>query len=185
MAEIGILHERKSAVLLGYAKLYNCVYFVETGTAYGEMTQIMQGKFRHIFTIELGAEFHERAKNMFSADPGITVLLGDSGKVLKSVMPRLDAPALFWLDAHYSGGATSKGDQETPILDELESILAVPSHGHVIVIDDLSQFMWNPEYPRIETLRVFIETRCLQAEINILHSEGMIVVKLPGNDNHA
>ena len=35
---------------------------------------------------------------------------------------QLDGPALFWLDGHYSGGDTAKGELDTPVSAELESI---------------------------------------------------------------
>mgnify|MGYP001369983704 CR=1 FL=1 len=42
--------------------------------------------------------------------------------MLKNIIKNIDKPALFWLDGHYSGGVTGMGDNETPILEELEQI---------------------------------------------------------------
>lgn len=184
MGKFGYLHDLKEAMILKQAAEYGCKVFVETGTLYGEMVEMMLDQFDCIFSIELSQEFAERAKNMFADHSHVTILQGDSGKVLKEVLPQLNGPTLFWLDAHYSGGATVMGDKETPILEELEAILAVPSLGHVIIIDDLQQFMFNPAYPGIDVLRQFIEIRCPEAEFEVLGDPGMILVFLPRGDNN-
>ena len=62
-------------------------------------------------------------------------------------------PALFWLDGHYSGGATAKGDAGTPISLELEAILASPIKNHVVLIDDTRCcFAGMNGYPCIDEL---------------------------------
>jgi len=61
---------------------------------------------------------------------------------------------LFWLDAHWSGGSTAKGELETPIMQEIECILAHPlSARHVLLIDDARCFVGQNDYPSLETLR--------------------------------
>jgi hypothetical protein len=47
----------------------------------------------------------------------ITVLQGDSGNVITRVMQEVFQPVLFWLDAHYSGGITARGELDSPIFD--------------------------------------------------------------------
>ena len=48
--------------------------------------------------------------------------------------------ALFWLDAHYSGGDTAKGQSNTPVMSELEAILAYSRRNDIILVDDLRYF---------------------------------------------
>jgi hypothetical protein len=70
---------------------------------------------------------------------------------MASLVPRLQKPALFWLDGHYSGGATAKGDKECPVLEELDAIFRSP-HNHVIYIDDARLFTGNDDYPSLDEL---------------------------------
>lgn len=60
---------------------------------------------------------------------------------------------LFWLDAHYSRGDTARGEEETPILKELELIGAHPVRGHLLLIDDARCFGVDEGYPSIERMR--------------------------------
>ena len=82
-------------------------------------------------------------------------------------MARLDRPALFWLDGHYSAGITARGDRDTPVLDELRHILSAQEARHVIVIDDAREFGVDPGYPTAEELTAFIRSMRPSARINI------------------
>src|ERR1700682_2968118 len=44
-------------------------------------------------------------------------------------------PALFWLDAHWSGRVTARGKDDSPIIPELRAILRSAPSGSVILID--------------------------------------------------
>jgi hypothetical protein len=87
-------------------------------------------------------------------------------------MKKLDQPALFWLDGHYSSGETAKGDKDTPIYEELKHILNFPGQGHVIVIDDARCFGNAPDYPDIEELSGFVRSRW--PEVNIVVQDDSI-----------
>ena len=80
---------------------------------------------------------------------------GDSGNVLNQLVPELNSAALFWLDGHYSGGQTAKGEKECPIYEELKSILA-SSLEHIVLIDDARLFIGQHDYPTIEELKDFV-----------------------------
>ena len=84
---------------------------------------------------------------------------GDSGKVLPSVLARLTEPALFWLDAHYSGPGTARASRDTPIVDEISAILAHPVPGHVALIDDARGFGALRDYPTLAALEDFVRER--------------------------
>ncbi len=47
---------------------------------------------------------------------------------------RANIPALFWLDAHHSGGVTANAGYD-PIFEELKSIYMHPIKRHVIPVD--------------------------------------------------
>jgi hypothetical protein len=61
--------------------------------------------------------------------------LGDSKKVLPELLSKIDEPVTIFLDAHYSGGSTAFGEEEVPLLYELE-ILKKRKHNDIIIIDD-------------------------------------------------
>ncbi len=77
---------------------------VENGTYFGDTIGTLQGHFEKIISIELSKYLFEQAKFLFSHFPPVNFLCGDSGKILKSLLPTLDQPILFGLDAYCSGG---------------------------------------------------------------------------------
>ena len=81
---------------------------------------------------------------------------GDSSKVLPELLDKIKKPCLFWLDGHYSGGITGKGDLNTPILNELKSIFSHQIKDHVILIDDARCFTGEEDYPTIKALKEFV-----------------------------
>jgi hypothetical protein len=68
--------------------------------------------------------------------------------LLSKLVPKLDEPALFWLDGHYSGQNTYGKDDECPILDELNTFHAT-SVEHFLMIDDARLFLAPPPYPHV------------------------------------
>jgi hypothetical protein len=118
-----------------YAGEFGLRTFVETGTFVGDTTAAVARSFDRCFTIELSDDLHARAVKRFSAQPHIVCVHGDSGAAINDILSRIDQPALFWLDAHYSGGITADAGYD-PILKELSSIFAHSSNGHVVLVDD-------------------------------------------------
>ena len=82
-------------------------------------------------------------------------------------MPRIDKPAVFWLDGHYSAGFTARGEKDSPILEELEHILAAPNRGHVILIDDARCFGHAESYPPIDELDWFVNQRTDRFDMHV------------------
>jgi len=66
---------------------------------------------------------------------------------------------LFWLDAHYSRGITARGNRDTPIWQELQTILSHPVKRHVVLIDDARCFNGTNDYPTIEEIRDLLVKR--------------------------
>ncbi len=149
-------HIVKQATLLELALRHDCRVLVETGTYRGDMVDAMKRRFDAIYSIELGEKLHRDAVRKFRDYAHIHLIHGDSGTELGRLMQRLDRRALFWLDGHYSGGVTAKGEKHTPIFDELDHVLRAPDLGHVIVIDDARKFGKHPEYPTLEELAEFV-----------------------------
>jgi hypothetical protein len=150
-------HFVKQAVIRAYAKRYGTTVLVETGTYMGDMIAAMEGDFASIYSIELSHELYQNARRRFAASPHVKLIHGDSAKALRSILPLLSGPALFWLDGHWSGGVTAHGEKETPIAEELDQLLDATDLGHVILIDDARCFGVEKTYPTIDDLR----RRCL------------------------
>lgn len=165
-------HIVKQRTLQTYSKRYGLKVLVETGTYYGEMVEAMKDVFDHIYSIELSKELYEQARERFKAAKHIELIHGDSGVELRNLISKIDQPALFWLDGHYSDGVTAKGDKDTPIYEELHHILDAPDRGHIIIIDDARCFGTYPAYPRIEELTDFIKSK--RTNVNIIVQDDSI-----------
>lgn len=147
----------KQRTIKDFAKKFGLKVFVETGTYRGNMVEAMKPYFNQIYSIELGWELYEKARERFDGDRRIKIVHGDSGIELWKVLDSLDQPALFWLDGHYSDGVTARGNKDTPIIEELVSIFNSQQRGHVIIIDDARLFGTDPAYPSIDDLSKFVK----------------------------
>jgi hypothetical protein len=152
-------HVLKQRTLEHYAKAFSLQILIETGTYQGDMVEAMKDAFNKIYSIELKRELYERATKRFDRNDHISIIHGDSGKVLREVLAKINEPCLFWLDGHYSAGITAKGELDTPINEELNHILNHPVEGHVILIDDARLFVGENHYPRIDELKDIILKR--------------------------
>lgn len=145
-------HSVKRDLLRVYARDYGLRTLVETGTYNADTVRGVRRHFDRIISIELDPTLHARALRRCRRQKNAELLLGDSGQLIKDVVARLDAPALFWLDAHYSGPGTARHEIDTPILAELTTVLSAES-SHVILIDDLREFAaHSPDYPQLELI---------------------------------
>ncbi len=84
----------------------------------------------------------DRARKRFAGQSAITVHKGTSEAVFPTLLPTLSGDVSFWLDGHYSAGLTYKGEQDTPIREELQEI--AKNIGHFgrcrIMVDDIRCF---------------------------------------------
>ena len=160
-------HLVKQKFIRQYARQYRLKIFVETGTYYGDMVEAMRDIFDRIYSIELSYEFYKAAKKRFRTKKHIELIYGDSGKEIEQIMKQICQPALFWLDGHYSNGATAKGENDTPIYEELRHIFNGEDQGHVILIDDARYFGTDPAYPTINELKKFIKSNRNNVKIDL------------------
>ena len=149
-------HLIKQETVKEYAHKFSTDILIETGTYLCEMVFAMKDVFSQIYSIELDSELYMKAKERFVNASNIHIIQGDSSKVLPDLLTSIKQPCLFWLDGHYSGGITAKGDLDTPILEELKHIFAHTVIDHVILIDDARCFTGQEDYPTIEYLREFV-----------------------------
>jgi hypothetical protein len=126
--------------------------FVETGTYTGEMARFASGHFRQVHSIELDASLADAARKYCSDRANVTIHQGDSGALLGEILPTVREPAIMWLDAHYSGGKTARGECDTPVLQELQAISNYPLRPVAVFIDDARVFGMDDAYPSLESV---------------------------------
>lgn len=112
--------------------------FVETGTYNGGTTSRILREFKTIHTIELSEKWYQNALKEFGKYKNVFCHHGDSAVVLETLLPTINEPILFYLDAHYSGGTTALGEDQNPLLRELK-LIGKRQYQDVIFIDDLVQ----------------------------------------------
>lgn len=149
----------KRGILQHAADRLGLACLVETGTYLGDTPWYFRRKFGLVHTIEVSPVLAEEAQRRFRKWPNIHVHLGDSTHVLPTIVPRLDIPALFWLDGHYDKGITGSGALECPIYAELECIFSSMRVPWAILIDDARNFGRAKDYPSLDELRAFVDAR--------------------------
>jgi hypothetical protein len=149
-------HRGKVKVLRGYAQKTGYKTFIETGTCRGDTVFALRNAFKRLITIELSEQLFQDAQRRFVRYKHIEVLQGDSGKVLASVLARINEPCVFWLDAHYSAGITAKGDLDTPVSTEIALIAGHHVRSHVLLIDDARCFDGTNDYPKLNELEASV-----------------------------
>lgn len=148
-------HIVKQLAIKFYQNKYHVEIFVETGTYLGDMVYAQRKLFKKIYTIELSEELCKMGRKRLKKYKHIEIIQGDSGVVLKSLMEKIDQKVLFWLDGHYSGGITAKGNTESPIIQELQTILK-SGLEHIILIDDAREFNGTNDYPTIAQVETMV-----------------------------
>ena len=149
-------------MLLDYKNRFGLQVLVETGTFKGDTVEAMRKEFRKVYSIELSEKFHQEAKKRFAGVPNVDLRQGDSGKVMPQVVAALDAPTLFWLDGHYSGGDTAQGDLNCPVWGELEAIFSsAMKQPFVVLIDDARCFrhVGAVDYPAVSDIQNWVAER--------------------------
>lgn len=165
----GIPHLAKRRTILEYRARHGVRCFVETGTFTGDMLAAMVPFFDRLMSVELSDALYRQVRARFRGQSNVRLYLGDSTAILPRILSDLREPALFWLDAHYSGGTTAHGDNESPILDELDAVLCHPVDGHVLLVDDSRMFDGNRGYPTLDTLRRFVAARKPAFSVEVSH----------------
>ncbi|WP_193211624.1 hypothetical protein [Luteolibacter marinus] len=151
----------KREMLLEYKQRHGLEILVETGTFKGDTVEAMRGEFRKVYSIELAEHFYLEAKKRFAGVSNVDLRQGDSGKVMAGLVTELDAPTLFWLDGHYSGGDTAQGDLNCPVWGELEAIFSGCKQPFVVLIDDARCFrhVGAEDYPDVSDIEKWVAER--------------------------
>ena len=123
---------------------YRLNYFVETGTAGGDTTELAAIYFDRVFTCEIDEGLLARSIKRMAEYNNIDFYHMPSPDFLRHIKRQVSQPAMYWLDAHWCGGPV-KLDRECPLLEELEIIGGL--HGHTVVLIDDLQIMLEPPAP--------------------------------------
>jgi hypothetical protein len=160
-------HIVKQMAVREHARRSGAKLFIETGTFLGEMVDAVHPLFSRVFSIELAERFCREAREFFRPVPHVVIVQGDSGKLLPGILADINEPVLFWLDGHYSGGDTGHGDESSPVIAELRTIIGHPVKNHVILIDDARCFTGNDGYPTMQEVFDLVkpESRGLRMEV--------------------
>lgn len=150
--------DEKKVVILRYAKEYDSKIFVETGTHLGDMVENCKNFFDEVHSVELSHDLYAKAVMRFAGDDRIHLHEGDSGSIIEEIVPALSKSVLFWLDAHYSGESTARGESDTPIMKELNFILKNCKQPFCILIDDARFFVGKHDYPKLSYIKKIIQT---------------------------
>lgn len=145
-------HAVKMSMVRAYLRRYKLKYFVETGTYRGDTLEYIARDGVACTSIELSEKLFLEAKERFRSYANTTLLQGDSGLVIPQILQRLNEPALFWLDGHYSGDITARAEDDSPINTELDAIHKHAITQHVILIDDAHCFNGSNGYPHLDEL---------------------------------
>lgn len=162
-------HLIKQITIKEYQNKYLFEVLVETGTYMGDMIEAQKKNFKKIYSIELGINLFNEAKKRFKEDKNVTIVQGDSGKVLHDILLKINEPAIFWLDGHYSAGITARGDKDCPIFEELDAIFNKNNFEHILLIDDARLFIGEGDYPTIEELTNYIRSKNEKYRVNVKH----------------
>lgn len=139
----------KAAVIRRFARAIGRSVFVETGTFYGDMLVALASDFERLYSIELHGGLAKRAARRFARDARIEIIAGDSSVRLEPLLQSLARPCVIWLDGHYSGALTARGDSDTPIVRELGAVVRAGTLEDAVLIDDARLFGADPAYPTL------------------------------------
>lgn len=121
-------------------------YFVETGSYHGDgIQEALDSGFEKIISTEIFEDAFKICQERFKEDDRVKLIFGDSIHLLYDAIKDVNEPIMFWLDAHFSGASTGKGENPYPLLQELNQISKHQIKEHTILIDDLR--LWNKGIP--------------------------------------
>ncbi|MBF8263333.1 MAG: hypothetical protein HW387_998 [Parachlamydiales bacterium] len=117
-------------------------YFIELGCFDGEGVQraLDEKCFERIYAIEPIHRFYNRCCDRFTHHSCVMILEGEPLNVLPGLLNKIEAPATFWLDGHYSAIANIENKAQIPIIKELDAIQHHNIKTHTILVDHVRLF---------------------------------------------
>ncbi|RZT86925.1 methyltransferase family protein [Pseudonocardia sediminis] len=122
---------------------------VETGTFRGASTVVLARAFPTVVSCEADPRCLALAAATLRAAgcaERVRLVQGGSAECLAGMLERIDEPALFWLDAHWSPWMPVGCEPQCPVRDELTAIAGwAHAADSVILVDDASVFRDRPD----------------------------------------
>ena len=160
-------------------------HYIETGTYLGHGIKDVLDNYTNIHSIELSEKWYTYNVEQYKCNDNVKMYLGDSKKILPILLDSINEPVTIFLDAHYSGGTTAFGEEEIPLLYELE-ILKNRKYNDIIIIDDCRLLGKSgicgisPDHPIYPTMNYDWSGITEQTIISLLKDDYVIYK----NDNH-
>lgn len=114
-------------------------FFIETGSYEGNgISAAIESGFKTIISIEITPQYYEYCKTKYKDNKGVLLVLGDSSKILKNVIKKINQPITFWLDAHHCSSTALYSEDAGwfALRQELDAIEQHHIKNHTILIDD-------------------------------------------------
>jgi hypothetical protein len=120
---------------------------IESGTHLGDTTKKLSKLSSKVISIEPDSELFLKASKRFSNNSNIKILNGTSEQILPDLLKSISGDVSFWLDGHFSGDGTFKGQLDSPIKIELFEIQKnLNDFDRIcVLVDDVRCF--NPKLP--------------------------------------
>lgn len=112
--------------------------FFESGSGRGETIKKVFNIFNNIYTVELAYKLYDYVSKKYSNKANC--FYGKSVDILETILPIIDTPILYWLDAHWSLDQTAGEKEQCMLINELEMINSRPNNDDYIFIDDAHLF---------------------------------------------
>lgn len=127
--------------------------FVEAGTYRGATTAYFAKRAGRVISVELHDGLFAAARKRFARYPNVTLLNGDSLVEVPKAVAACESPPLVFLDGHFSGPGTAKGQLVEPAELTLGRLAKVAPPGTTIVVDDLRLFgSGRPGFPQLDAV---------------------------------
>ena len=156
---------------------FGCQTLLETGTFYGQTVYATRNSFERVLSIEVYEPLYRYNLRQFADVDNVLLFLGDSALLLPKMIRHAEGRILYWLDGHYSGQGTGKGNDECPIFEELIQIKKLNRQTDCILIDDKRLFGIDPAYPALSEIEAAL--RAINPHYTIFY-ESDCILALPG-----
>lgn len=131
------------------------------------MDRAVYGTFNYLASVEIQKFIYEENLEALKEYEKLHLYNGDSSVLIPIMLDEIKKnfkdkqyKVCFWLDGHYSGGDTGRGEKDTPIMEELNGIKNANVGDCVILIDDARCFTHEGDfidYPTIPYLRKYVK----------------------------
>lgn len=120
----------KAEHLLDLADGFDSGTFVETGTGFAALTEVIAPHWERVVTVE-SVDAHYRAAALTLLDhPNVQAIHGDSARLLDGILGRLDRPCVLFLDAH-----ETTDSPRSALAKEMVHV-GCSTRKHLVLIDD-------------------------------------------------